>query len=59
MRRAIAAEYPGDVVPPVAVAVVGEFASICHLSSGKRDLVAIINAELREVGLELRPTRRH
>jgi hypothetical protein len=57
LRETIAAGYPGDVVPLVTVAIVGLFSNICRASSGKADLVAIINSELRDVGLELRPTR--
>ena len=58
MRETIRAYYPGDVVPLVTVAVVGSFAEICRKSTAEPELVAIINAELRDVGLELRHTRR-
>jgi hypothetical protein len=59
MRETIAASYPGDVVPLVAVAIVGAFAEICRKSSAGPELVQIINSELAEVGLELRHMRRH
>ncbi len=59
MRETISASYPGDIVPLVAVAIVGAFAEICRKSTAGDDLVAIINSELHEVGLELRHTRRH
>jgi len=59
MRETIAANYPGDVVPLVAVAIVGAFAEIRRKSTAAGELVAIINGELREVGLELRHLRRH
>ena len=57
MRESIAASYPGDVVPLVAVAVA--VAEIYHTSTASPDVIAIINSELRDVGLELLAMRRH
>jgi hypothetical protein len=58
--RAIEREFPPKTANAlVAVAVAGFFADICAASSGRADLVAIINAELARVGLQLTELPRH
>lgn len=59
LRETIARDYPNDLVPLLVVAITGQFADICAASAAKGDLIHIINGQLRDAGLELRPLRRN
>lgn len=61
LRATIERDYATDANTLTAVAVTGAFADLCAASSepGVRDLVAVINHQLRDAGLELRPLRRN
>lgn len=58
--EAIGKDYPAaaDQNRLGAVAIAGAFADMCTFSLARADLVAVINAQLRDAGLELRPVRR-
>jgi hypothetical protein len=59
LRETIRQAYPLDVVPLVAVGIVGMFADVIRASAASRELIEIVNRELAQTGLEVVRKRRH
>jgi hypothetical protein len=63
-RRALAASLEKHFPPRLAlhlvlVAYSGGFSDICLASSGRADLIAIVNQQLAQAGLEIVPVARN
>jgi hypothetical protein len=56
LERQFPPRHAGNLV---CAAVAGFFADICAASSGRADLIEVINQQLRTAGLELRPVARN
>lgn len=53
------APSPERVMPLCVVAISGTFADILTASEGAIEVVAIVNAQIRQSGWQLTPVRRH
>jgi hypothetical protein len=58
--RSLEKRYPSRLAEILTcVAISGQFANLVAASSGRADLVDVINRQLADVGLKLVPTPRH
>ena len=60
LAKVLRREYSSKMADAlIAVAATGLFVDICAASTGRSELLAVVNQQLRSLGLELVPLARH